>query len=140
MPIYTSAPIRVFSQEEYHSVDKVVTGMGFKLHNEYGRYLDEQLYQTELAQRFAAYGFNVLSELKMTLALDSFRKGYYADFLLNSDVIVETKTAETLTDGHKAQVLNYLYMCGLHHATLLNLRPRSVQHEFVSTSLTHEQR
>jgi hypothetical protein len=31
-------------------------------------------------------------------------------------------------------------MCGLHHATLLNLRPERVQHEFVSTSLTLDQR
>ena len=34
----------------------------------------------------------------------------------------------------------YLYLCGLHHATLLNLRPERVQHEFVSTTLTYDQR
>ena len=140
MPIHTSAPIKVFGQEEFHAIDRVVTGTAFKVHNEYGRYFDERLYQAELAQRFSALGLDVLREMRMTLTLDDFRKDYYADFLLNGGVIVETKTADSLTRAHKAQVLNYLYMCGLHHATLLNLRPERVQHQFVSTSYTQDQR
>ena len=115
MPIHTSAPIKVFGQEEFHAIDRVVTGTAFKVHNEYGRYFDERLYQAELAQRFSALGLDVLREMRMTLTLDDFRKDYYADFLLNGGVIVETKTADSLTRAHKAQVLNY-YMCGLHHA------------------------
>lgn len=140
MPVVTSVPIAVFDQEAFHAIDKMVTGEAFKVHNQFGRYMDEGLYQAELAQRFLARGFEVTRELKMTLTLDDFSKDYYADFLVNGGVIVETKTAETLTKEHTAQVLNYLFMSGLHHASLLNLRPESVQHRFVSTSFTLEQR
>ena len=45
-----------------------------------------------------------------------------------------------LNNAHKAQTLNYLYLCGLHHGTLLNFRPERVQHQFVSTTLTAEDR
>jgi len=82
----------------------------------------------------------VVREMKITLTLDDFTRDYYVDLLLNGGVIIETKTAETLTPAHRAQALNYLYLCGLHHATLLNFRPERVQHEFVSTHLTPELR
>lgn len=140
MPIYTASPITVFDQPAFHSVDEVVTGIAFDLHNEFGRYLDEALYKTEMANRLAACGYDVAREMKITAELDDFQKEYFADFLINSGVIVETKVAEALTPAHTAQTLNYLFMCGLNHGTLLNLRSARVEHEFVSTKLTLEDR
>jgi len=140
MPIFTSAPITVFDQESFHVVDKIATGCAFDIHNGMGRYLDERLYQAELAARLKDRRLTVLREMKITLTLDSFTRDYYVDILVNGGVIIETKTAEALAPAHRAQVLNYLYLCGLHHATLLNFRTERVQHEFVSSSLTLEQR
>ena len=74
--------------------------------------------------------------MKITLSLDDFAKDYFVDFLIDAGVILETKTVEALTSAHRAQVLNYLFLCDLHHATLLNFRTERVQHEFVSTQLT----
>ena len=54
MPITSSVPIKQFDQPSFHAVDEVVTGIAFDVHNEFGRYLDERLYQTELDERFAA--------------------------------------------------------------------------------------
>ncbi|MBM3888579.1 MAG: GxxExxY protein, partial [Verrucomicrobia bacterium] len=140
MPILISIPITVFDQESFHAVDKVATGCAFDIHNEMGRYLDERLYQIELTARLRDRGLTVVREMKITLTLDGFSRDYYVDLLVNGGVIIETKTAETLTPAHRAQVLNYLYFCGLFHATLLNFRTERVQHEFVSTTLTPEQR
>jgi GxxExxY protein len=140
MPIYTSVPIVVFDQEEFHAIDKVVTGMAYQVHNELGRYLDEVLYQVAMEQSMLAHGFSVVREMKMTLTLETFSKDFYADFILNQGVIVETKTVDTLTSAHKAHVLNYLYASGLHHASLINLRADRVQRVFVSTTYTREER
>lgn len=140
MPIITSTPIAVSDQESFHAVDKIATGCAFDIHNEMGRYLDERLYQAELAARLRDQRLAVVREMKITLTLDGFGRDYYVDILVNGAVIIETKTAEALTAAHRAQVLNYLYLCGLHHATLLNFRPERVQHEFVSTRLTPESR
>jgi len=140
MPVHTSIPVAVFDQEAFHAVDKVVTGLAFDIHNYLGRYLDERLYQTELAARLSARNMPVKREMRMTLTLDDFSQDYFADLLVSGGVIVETKTAETLTNAHKAQTLNYLYLCGLHHGTLLNFRPESVEHHFISTTLNAEDR
>ena len=136
MPITTSSPIQIFDQEAFHAVDKVATGIAYELHNEFGRYLDERLYQAELAARLRGRGFDVVREMRITLALDGYMRDYFVDHLVNGGVIIETKTAQDLTPAHRAQLLNYAYLCDLHHATLLNFRTERVQHEFVSTRLT----
>lgn len=136
MPIHVSRPIEVFDQERFHQVDKHVTGLAFEIHNQFGRYLDEKLYQRELTRRCIAVGLTVEPELRITASLDDFSKDYFADHLVNAGVIIEAKAASALTPAHIGQTLNYLFLCGLHHATLLNFRPDRVQHKFVSTKLT----
>lgn len=138
MPIWTSSPIKVIDQETFHRIDHQVTGLAFDIHNEFGRYLDEKLYQAELARRCRRAGLDVLHdpELEMTVSLDGFIKKYFADVLINQGAIVETKAESALTPAHTGQTLNYLFLCGLHHATLLNFRSERVQHQFVSTRLT----
>jgi len=140
MPIFTAAPVNVFDQESFHRIDRRVTGLVFDIHNEFGRYLDEKLYQNELARRCGSAGFEVIPEFQMTTSLNGFEKSYFADLLIDRGVIVETKAISGLGPMQKGQTLNYLFMCGLHHGTLLNFRPERVEHEFVSTRLTHETR
>lgn len=136
MPIRVSHPVEVFDQERFHQVDKLVTGLAFDIHNQFGRYLDERLYQLELTRLCHAAGLSVEPELRITASLDDFSKDYFADHLVNGGVIIETKAASTLTPAHTGQTLNYLFLCGLNHATLLNFRSERVEHEFVSTKLT----
>ena len=140
MPIETAIPIQLLDQESFHQIDRVVTGFAFDIHNEFGRYLDEKLYQHELTRRCREHGFEVEPELRMTARFGDFSKEYYADHLINRGVIVEDKAVAALTTAHRGQTLNYLYLCGLQHATLLNFRSERVQHEFVSTRLTPARR
>lgn len=140
MPVHTSVPIQVFDQDAFHAVERIVTGLSFDIHNQLGRFLDEHLYQTELAARLSAKGMYVAREMRIEVTLQSFQRDYFADFLVDNGVIIETKTADTLTSSHRAQTLNYLYLCGLHHGALLHFRPERVQREFVSTTLTTEER
>jgi GxxExxY protein len=137
MPIQTAVPIRVFDQESFHQVDRRVTGLAFDIQNEFGRYLDESLYQAELTRRCRLLGLEVEPELQIDVGFGDFCKSYYADHLINQGVIIEDKAVSALESVHKGQALNYLFLCGLHHGTLLNFGAESVQHEFVSTRLTH---
>lgn len=140
MPIHTSVPIKAISHDAFHEIDEQVTGLAFDIHNDFGKYLDESLYQCELARRCRAIGFDVVHdpELQMTASLDDFAKTYFADLLVNQSVIVETKAIAALTPTHTGQILNYLFFCGLHHGTLINFRTDRVEHEFVSTRLTRQ--
>ncbi len=140
MPIHTALPVHVFDQDQFHRIDHQVTGLAFAIHNEFGRYFDERLYQFELTRRCREEGLEVNPEFKITVSLADFAQDYYADHLINQGVIVEDKAVAALAPIHRAQTLNYLFLCGLHHATLLNFRTDRVQHEFVSTRLTHTDR
>lgn len=140
MPIQTAVPIRVFDQKNFHQVDQRVTGLAFDIHNEFGRYLDEHLYQNELTRRCQILGFAVAPEMQIQAIFGDFSKSYFVDHLIDGGVIVEEKAVTALSSSHKGQVLNYLFLCGLHHATLLNFHSERVQHEFVSTRLTIAER
>ncbi len=140
MPITTSLPVRAFDQESFHRIDRQVTGRAFDIHNQLGRFLDERHYQAEMKRRLIADGFDVASEMQITVACDGFAKHYYADLLVDRGVLVELKAATILLNVHTAQTLNYLFLCGLHHATLLNFRKERVERKFVSTRLTPDDR
>lgn len=55
-------------------------------------------------------------------------------------MIYELKTVKALTGEHQKQTLNYLLLSGMHYGKLVNMRPHSVQHRFVSTKLTVKKR
>jgi GxxExxY protein len=115
--------------------------MIFDIHNEFGRFLDESLFKQEVAARCLESELcPVQREIRVRVTHADFAKDYFLDFLIGSGFLLELKTAETLAPVHRSQVLNYLFLTGLHHATLVNLRPQRVQREFVSTGLTVEKR
>ena len=60
--------------------------------------------------------------------------------LVNDGVIFEIKAVSSLSPKHLGLTLNYLFLAGLHHATMLNFRTERVQHEFVSTSIRRADR
>lgn len=138
--IRTATPVRIYTQDEFHQIDRIVTGQAFAIHNELGRILDERLYQRELAARCLKAGLPVHREMKIVVSHEDFAKEYFVDLLVSDGVIVEAKTAQTLIGGHTGQTLNYMFLCGTQHGTLLNFRPVSVQHKFVSTTLTSDER
>ena len=92
MPILFASPVTAVAQSAFHEIDEIVTGVAFGLHNDFGRYLSESLCQIEFAERLRSRGLEVRQEFQITLTINDFRKDYFADFLINSSVIVETKS------------------------------------------------
>ncbi len=82
-----------------------MTGLAFDIHNEFGRYLDESLYQAELTRRCRDRGLDVEPEMQIDVSLEDFKKSYFADHLINGGVIVEGKAVSALNSAHKGQTL-----------------------------------
>ena len=141
MPIEVSTEIRACDQEAFHALDRRIMGVVFAVHNEFGRLLDEDLYKREIAARCVAMGIQpVEREVRIRVSHQSFAKDYYLDLLFCSGLMLEGKAAERLVAAHRSQSLNYLFLAGLKHGPLVNFRTERLQHEFVSTTLTPEER
>jgi GxxExxY protein len=141
MPIEVNSEIQVYNQEEFHALDRRIMGVIFDVHNEFGRLLDEELYKREIAARCLAMGITPAErEVRIRVSHGTFAKDYLIDLLFCHGFMLEAKTAECLVPPHRAQSLNYILLVGTRHARLVNLRTERVQHEYVSTSLTRQER
>ncbi|MBX7211905.1 MAG: GxxExxY protein [Verrucomicrobiaceae bacterium] len=128
------------SQDEFHAIHHVMVGHAFAIHNQYGRMLDENIYKNELAYRCAQGGLGAEREVLIRVRHGSFVKEYFIDLLLAGSTVAEAKCAATIAPAHRAQALNYVLLAGTHHGSLVNFRPLKVQSEFVSTTLTPDDR
>jgi GxxExxY protein len=141
MPIEIATEIKTFNQSEFHALAAKLLRVVFDVHNEFGRFLDEALYKNEIAARWNSAGFGEAQrEVRISVSFETFRKDYFMDLLFNRGLMLEAKTAEALSPVHRSQGLNYLFLAGMKHALLANLRPESVEHEYLSTTLTHNDR
>lgn len=137
MPINVATEIQAFNQEQFHALDKKLMRIVFDVHNEFGRFLDESLYKSEIATRSIAAGLGSAErEVQISVTHETFRKEYAMDLLFNHGVMLEAKVAEALAGAHRTQGLNYLFLTGMQHGRLANFRPERVEHEFLSTHLT----
>ena len=141
MPIEINTTIEACGQEAFHALDRQLMGVIFEVHNEFGRLLDEDLYKCEIASRCATLGLHPAErEVRIRVRHESYIKDYFMDVLFCHSFMLEAKAAERLVAAHRGQSLNYLLLAGLKHGRLVNLRTERVQHEFVSTTLTPEER
>lgn len=136
MPIILHTPIRRLSQAEFGDLAFGVMRCVFEIHQELGRFFDEKIYKRELAARHPGMQLEVPIEINHA----GFAKTHFLDVVVAGGGVFEFKAAETFTPRHRAQLLHYLLLAEVAHGKLVNLRPESVEHEFVNTTLTHADR
>jgi GxxExxY protein len=128
MPIIPSIECRPLSQESFGELAFEMMRHVFAIHDEYGRFFDEVIYKRELARRMV--GLEV--EVRVDVVHQDFVKTYFADVIACNSALFEFKTAEAIHSRHRAQTTHYLLLFGLHHGKIVNMRPESVEHEFVN--------
>ena len=108
----------------------------FLLHKDMGRLFEEKVYNSALSARLE----NVQSEVRIGVSFRDFHKNYFMDALASNGAVFELKATETIHPRHRSQLLNYLLLTELRHGKIVNIRPDTVVHEFVNTSLTRADR
>ncbi len=136
MPLVPLHPIRKRSQDDFHQLDYKVMAVAFEIQNDLGRIYDEVVYKREFCWRLERAGINVAREFPIRARHADFERTFFVDLLVDGGVVYEAKTAVALTDAHRSQTLNYLFLTDTQHGKLINFRPVKVEHEFVSTQLT----
>jgi GxxExxY protein len=132
MPIRVGAEIRRMDDEEFTARAYEVMGHIFDVHRQLGRLFHEKICQREVAFRIA----DAQREVPVELRFDTFCKTYYLDLLVGGGAIFELKTVEALADRHERQLMQYLFLTGLPHGKLVNLRPERVEHRFVNNVMS----
>lgn len=112
----------------------------FKMHNELGRHLDEKIYERELAFRLGGAGIHAQMQVPLGLQFEDYSTTLFVDLLVEGSTIYELKAGSALAPAHRAQALSYLFLADTRHGKLVNLGTPRVEHEFVSTSLSFDDR
>ena len=136
MPVKLGTSIARLSQAEFADISYQVMGEVFEVHGSYGRLFDEVVYKKALASRLK----QAKTEVEIQVWFEHFSKKYYLDLVVAPGAIFELKAVEKLSNEHKSQLLNYLLLTGAKHGKLVNFRTEHVEHEFVNTKLSPNQR
>lgn len=116
------------NRENLNSLSEIIIGCVFNVSNTLGAGFLEKVYQNALIIELLECGLYVEKEKPITIYYkDKIVGEYYADILVNKQIIIETKAIAALNEIHQAQLLNYLKATNLHLGLLINFGTPKVQ-------------
>ena len=93
----------------------------YEVHNILGFGFLESVYQKALVKELLLRGLKAEAQKEIIVRYKGEGIGsFYADIVVNDDIILELKAIENLTKAHEAQLLNYLKGTGLKLGFLIN--------------------
>ncbi len=112
----------------------------FQVSNELGAGFVELVYQNALVIVLREKGLQVACEFPLSVSFHGQTIGsFYADLFVEEKVIVELKAVSALTDGHKAQLINYLKATGVDLGLLVNFGNPKVEYRSFTNRLKQSQ-
>jgi len=86
-----------------------IIGAFYKVYNTLGYGFLEKVYENSLKIELRSLGLKVEQQKNIKVNYEGYKVGdYFADLIVNDDVIIELKAAESICEEHEAQLLNYL--------------------------------
>jgi GxxExxY protein len=93
----------------------------YKVYNALGFGFLEKVYENALVIELRELGLTVEQQLPIAVSYRGHLVGeYFADIVVNRCVILELKTAESISRAHEAQLINYLRATDFEVGLLLN--------------------
>jgi GxxExxY protein len=140
MPIIPARPVTRLKEKDFHKLDYQIMKTAFDAHNQLGRFYDEKICQNALLKSCEATGLRADTEFEIKLTHRNFSKSFFIDLLFEGSTVSELKAVKAIQEASRIQILDYLFMSDTRLGKLINFRPPSVEHEFVSTSLSNQDR
>ena len=92
-----------------------------EVHNKLKNGFLEKIYENEMMVLFRRVGINAAQQASFKVNFEGEVIGaYFADILVENNIILELKVAANILNAHKAQVINYLKATGVKLAIILN--------------------
>lgn len=109
-------------------ISEKIIGSAFTVSNTLGSGFLEKVYQNALVIDLLNEGLEVEKEKAITIIYKGTIVGeYFADILVNREIVIETKAVQSLNEIHQAQLLNYLKATKLPLGLLINFGTPKVQ-------------
>ena len=108
--------------EELEAKAREVVDAGFQVHRALGPGLLERVYQSALVHELGLRGLHVERQVQVPVLYKgaALEDPLRLDLLVDGNIIIEIKSIETILALHKAQLLSYLRLTGLHLGFLMN--------------------
>ena len=112
--------------EEINVLTEKIIGCAYAVSNELGACFLEKVYENAMTIELEANGLTAESQKPISVQYRGKIVGeYFADLLVNDEIIVELKVAKSIDEAHIAQTINYLRACGKSCGLILNFgKPR----------------
>lgn len=94
---------------DLNSITEKIIGASFEVSNNLGSGFLEKVYENALSKELTMMGLSAEQQKSISVEYKGTVVGeYYADLLVNSEIIVELKACKQLDENHSAQLMNYL--------------------------------
>jgi len=98
----------------------------YHVYNTLGYGFLEKVYENSMRVSLTKLGHAVAQQLPIGVTFEEENVGeYFADLLVNNQVVVELKAAQAISPNHESQLLNYLKATGYQVGLLLNFGPKA---------------
>jgi len=102
-------------------ITKKIIGSAFRVHNTLGSGFLEKVYENALCIELREADFKVLQQHPVPVYYCNRMVGdYFADLLIDDQIVVEIKAVENLASIHEVQLVNYLAGTNLDTGLLIN--------------------
>lgn len=128
---------RKMSREELDRLIEQVRQIAYRLHVYLGVGLLEKVYENGLKHRLEKAGFKVDAQKPLRVVdEDGFALGdYFADLVVNDELIIELKAVKMIANEHLAQLLNYLAITKQSAGLLINFGSYKFESRVVHTKV-----
>ena len=108
-----------------------IIGKCYEVHNNLGKGFLEVVYKDALEIEFKANNLPFEREKEFSIEYKGviLPHKFYADFIVNEDIVLEVKAVKEFSGEHTAQVLNYMKLSESEIGLLVNFQNKSLQHK-----------
>jgi len=110
---------------KYKDITEKIIEAFYQVYNTLGYGFLEKVYENAMLIELKKLGLTATPQSPIKVYYEEQIIGeYFADILVDGKVIVEIKSAKSLTEEHEAQLLNYLKATDIEVGLLLNFGPK----------------
>jgi len=113
----------------YGDITEKIIGAAMKVHRVLGPGFLEAVYEEALCIELDRLGFKYKCQEELSISYEEFilKKKYRADLIIEEKIIVDNKSASSITEIDQAQMLNYLKVTGLKVGLIINFAGMSLK-------------